>query len=198
MNDELAARHRAITQRLAGRTVKSICAAIGRTQAWFHKWWRRYLESGAEGLFDLTPANHRAQRIPPELERTILFIRRRLQAHASPATRYSLIGVSAILAELKTLNVQPLPCPRTIDRVLQRNGLTVPRVRSARCCHARSTPDPRPGPPINSTRSTSWDRSTSMAVRTAITSGWARTPSTVPSASAWPARAAWTRSSASS
>ena len=29
MNDELAARHRAITLRLAGRSVKSICAAVG-------------------------------------------------------------------------------------------------------------------------------------------------------------------------
>ena len=29
MNDELAARHRAITLRLAGRPVKAICAAVG-------------------------------------------------------------------------------------------------------------------------------------------------------------------------
>src|SRR5262249_58631270 len=101
------------------------------TQAWFHKWWRRYLESGAEGLYDRPRAHHRAQRIPPEWERTILSIRRRLQAHASPATRYSLIGVNAIRAELKALNVHPLPCARTIDRVLQRNGLTAPRVRLA-------------------------------------------------------------------
>src|SRR5512142_1770942 len=72
MNDELAARHRAITLRLAGRPVKSICAAVGRSECWFHKWWRRYRQSGAEGLFDLTRANHHAQRIPPELERIIL------------------------------------------------------------------------------------------------------------------------------
>jgi hypothetical protein len=57
------------------------------------------------------------------LERTILSIRRRLQAHAAPPTRYSLIGVGAIVAELKALNVRPLPCARTVDRVLQRNGL---------------------------------------------------------------------------
>src|SRR4051794_6503867 len=111
MNDELAARHRAITLRLAGRTVKSICAALGRTRAWFHKWWRRYLESGTEGLYDLTRANHRAQRIPPELERTILSIRRRLQAHAAPATRYSLIGAGTIRAELNRLGVRPSDDP---------------------------------------------------------------------------------------
>jgi hypothetical protein len=132
MNDELTARQAAISLRLAGRSVRHICSALGRCEAWFHKWWRRYLEAGPEGLYDLTRANDPvAQRIPPELERAILSIRRRLQAHASPATRYSLVGTTAILAELKVLNIRPLPCARTIERVLQRNGLTLPRVRLA-------------------------------------------------------------------
>src|SRR6266480_8074007 len=118
MNDELTARHRAITLRLASRPVKAICAAVGRSEVWFHKWWRRYLEDGPNGLYDLTRANHHvAQRISPELERTILSVRRRLQAHATPATRYSLIGAAAILAELKALDIHPLPNPRTIERV---------------------------------------------------------------------------------
>ena len=143
MNDELAARHRAIALRLTGRTVKSICAALGRTRAWFHKWWRRYLECGTEGLYDLTRANHRAQRISPELERTILSIRRRLQAHASPATRYRLIGGPAILAELKALDIRPLPNPRTIERVLERNGLTAPRVRLAPLLPRQEWPGPQ-------------------------------------------------------
>jgi transposase InsO family protein len=143
MYDELAARHRAITLRLAGRTVKSICAAVGRSEFWFHKWWHRYRRVGAEGIYDLTRATHHAQRISPELERTILSIRRRLQAHASPATRYSLIGAHAILAELKALDVHPLPCARTIERVLQRNGLTLPRVRLAPLLPRQEYPGPQ-------------------------------------------------------
>ena len=72
MNDELAARQRAISLRLAGRPVKAICSAVGRSEVWFHKWWGRYLEAGPEGLYDLTRANHHvAQHIPPELERAI-------------------------------------------------------------------------------------------------------------------------------
>ena len=87
MQDELAARQRAIALRLSGRPVQSICQALGRSTFWFHKWWRRYLQAGVEGLYDLTHATHHvAQRIPPELERAILSIRRRLQAHATPAT----------------------------------------------------------------------------------------------------------------
>jgi transposase-like protein len=98
MHDEFTARQRAITLRLSGQPVEFICQALGRSAFWFHKWWRRYLEAGVAGLYDRTHATHHvAQRIAPELERTILSIRRRLQAHASPATRYSLIGASAIL-----------------------------------------------------------------------------------------------------
>jgi transposase InsO family protein len=132
MNDDFTARQAAISLRLAGRSVKHICSTLGRCEAWFHKWWRRYLEAGPEGLYDLTRANHHVtQRIPPELERAILSVRRRLQGHASPATRYSLVGTTAILAELKALGIRPLPSLRTIDRVLQRNGLTLPKVRLA-------------------------------------------------------------------
>jgi transposase InsO family protein len=102
------------------------------------------LEAGPEGLYDRTRANHHvAQHISPELERTILSIRRRLQAHASPATRYSLIGAAAVLAELKALGLRPLPCARTIERVLERNGLTAPRVRLAPLLPRQEYPGPQ-------------------------------------------------------
>src|SRR5512133_1950400 len=144
MNDELTARQRAVSLRLAGRSVKQICSTLGRGETWFRKWWHRYLEAGPEGLYDRTRANpHVAQRISPELERTILSIRRRLQAHASPATRYSLIGATAIRAELKALGIRPLPCERTIERVLERNGLTAPRVRFAPSLPRQQYPGPQ-------------------------------------------------------
>src|SRR5215470_4936007 len=144
MNDELAARQRAISLRLAGRPVKHICSTLGRSEAWFHKWWGRYLEDGPEGLYDLTRANHHvAQRISPELERAILSVRRRLQAHATPATRYSLIGATAVRSELKTLDIRPLPSERTIEHVLERNGLTAPRVRLAPLLPRQEYPGPQ-------------------------------------------------------
>jgi putative transposase len=144
MHDELTARQRAISLRLAGRSVNYICAALGRVEAWFYKWWHRYLEDGPEGLYDLTRANHHvAQRIPPELERAILSVRRRLQAHATPATRYSLIGATVILSELRALGVRPLPSERTIERVLERNGLTAPRVRLAPLLPRQEYPGPQ-------------------------------------------------------
>jgi hypothetical protein len=194
MHDELAARHRAITLRLAGRPIKAICAAVGCSEVCFHKWWRRYLLAGPEGLYDLTRANHVAQRISPELERTILSIRRRLQAHATPATRYCLIGATAIHAERKSLGVRPLPSERTIERVLRRNGMTAPRLRLAPLLPRQEWPGHKPAPPTNSTRSIWWGQSTYSAAATATTSGSARMSSTVPSACAWPTPVAWTRS----
>jgi putative transposase len=144
MHDELTARQRAISLRLAGQPVKRICAALGRCEAWFHRWWRRYLEAGPEGLYDRTRANHHVtQHLPPELERAILSIRRRLQAHASPASRYSLIGAPVILAELKALGIHPLPCARTVERVLERHGLTAPRVRLAPLLPRQEYPGPQ-------------------------------------------------------
>jgi hypothetical protein len=60
------------------------------------------VQAGPDGLYDRTRACHQApQRLPPELERAILRIRRRLRAHAAPATRSCLIGARAIRAELK-------------------------------------------------------------------------------------------------
>jgi len=50
MKDEFTARQRAISLRLSGRSVQTICRALGRSPRWFNKWWRRYLESGTEGL----------------------------------------------------------------------------------------------------------------------------------------------------
>jgi transposase-like protein len=143
-NDELTARQRAIRLRLAGQPVKQIGSGLGRTEAWFHKWWRRYRESGPEGLYDLTRAQDPiAQRISPELERRIVSLRRRRQAHATPATRYRLLGVTAIHAELQSLGIHPLPCERTLARVLERNGLTAPRVRLAPLLPRQEYPGPQ-------------------------------------------------------
>src|SRR5574341_1676141 len=131
MNNEFADRQQAIKLRLAGHSVESLCRILGRSPAWFHRWWRRYRAIGPNGLFDLTSGSAQPRRIAPELERTILTVRQRLTSQIHPGTRYSLIGASAILAELQALHIRPLPSLRTIERVLARNGVTVPRVRLA-------------------------------------------------------------------
>ena len=143
MKDEFSDRHQAIRLRLAGQSVEVICQTLERSREWFHTWWRRYQALGAAGLYDLTRARQSAALISPELERTILTIRQRLESSYHPQTRYALIGANAIQAELKALHLRSVPCARTIERVLQRNGVTLPRVRLARFLPTHVYPVPQ-------------------------------------------------------
>jgi putative transposase len=132
MENELAARQLAIQLRLAGESIDNICQQLNRSRSWFNKWWGRYMAEGAEGLYDLSRAPRTiVDQTPPHVERMIVSIRRRLEAHATPETRYQRIGAATIRAELKALGVSPVPSLRTIDRVLHRRGMTSPRVRTA-------------------------------------------------------------------
>ena len=143
MKDEFSDRHQAIKMRLAGQSVEVICQTLDRSREWFHTWWRRYLSLGAAGLYDVTRARQSATLISPDMERTIVMIRKRLESTYHPQTRYALIGASAIQAELRALNIRAVPCTRTIERVLQRNGVTLPRVRLARFLPRHVYPAPQ-------------------------------------------------------
>jgi putative transposase len=132
MRDELSARQAAIRLRLAGEKIENICRTLNRSAAWFHKWWRRYLEAGPAGLYDLTRANQRVvNRTPPHIERAIISTRQRLAKRATAQTRYSLVGAAQIRAELEKLDYLPLPSLRTIERIVARAGLTCPPLRLA-------------------------------------------------------------------
>lgn len=143
MNNELTDRQFAIQWRLAGESVETICHRLKRSEKWFHKWWQRYVVEGPDGLYDLSRAPQTVvDRIPPHVERTIVSIRRRLEAHATPETRYQRIGAPTVQAELKALQVTPLPSLRTIERVLHRHGLTSPRMRMAPPINPNGYPAP--------------------------------------------------------
>ena len=144
MNDELSIRQMAIRLRLAGEKVETICSTLKRSKPWFHKWWQRYLAMGPEGLYDLTRANHQvARQTPPHIERAVLSVRRRLEARATPQTRYGQISAAAIREELRTLGLTPLPSMRTIARILKRAGLTNPSIRLARPLAQSDYPGPQ-------------------------------------------------------
>ena len=125
MNDELAARHRAITLRLAGRPVKAIGTAGGRSEVWFRRWWGLYLQAGTEGLYDLRRDNPRR---PAHTARAGAGYPLRPWAPGPRDAGQPLLSdrCPAILAELTGHCVRPLPCVRTIERVLERNNLTAP------------------------------------------------------------------------
>lgn len=133
MRDELSDRQAAIRRRLAGESVVSICQSLHRSEVWFHKWWQRYVGQGPEGLYDLTRANAQVvNRTPPQIERAVIGIRRRLAARTTVDTRYNRLGAATIRAELKGLGYSPLPALRTIEAIITRAGLTCPPLRLAR------------------------------------------------------------------
>ena len=82
------------------------------------------------------------ERIAPQVERKIVSVRRRLEAHATPETRYQRIGAPTVQAELKALHLSPVPALRTIERVLHRHGLTSPRIRFAAPLNPNGYPAP--------------------------------------------------------
>jgi putative transposase len=132
MSNELTDRQMAVRLRLAGQEIDVICYRLDRSRAWFGKWWSRYVAQGPDGLYDLSRAPRAViDQLPPDVERMIVSIRRRLEAHATPDTRYQRIGAPTIQAELQALQVTPRPGLRTIERVCARHGLTVSRMRTA-------------------------------------------------------------------
>jgi len=144
MQDELSDRQQAIRMRLDGDSILTICQTLRRSEAWMRKWWQRYLASGGEGLYDLTRASHTiANHTPLHIERAVLAIRRRLEARATPQTRYVFIGAPTIRQELKNLSYTPIPTLRTIERILERAHVTSPHLRLARRLPQSTYPGPR-------------------------------------------------------
>lgn len=144
MRDELSARQAAIRLRLGGEKIEAICHTLNRTPQWFHKWWRRYLEAGPAGLYDLTRANRQvANRTPPHIERAVISIRKRLAKRATAETRYGLVGATQIRAELEKLDYAPVPSLRTIERLVSRAGLSCPPLRLAQQIARSQYPGPQ-------------------------------------------------------
>jgi len=124
---EQSRRREAIRRRLAGESRTVICKDLERPTRWFDKWWREYQERPDTQLADHSRAPHHSpHRLSPQVERMIVCIRRAREAGRTPETRYGLIGQRTVQADLKRLQVEPLPSLAAIQRVLAKSGLTHP------------------------------------------------------------------------
>lgn len=133
-------RREAVRRRLAGEGPEEIAAALRRTSRWVRKWVARHEES-SEGDWarDRSRAPQRSpKRTSDELADQVLSARERLVAN--PRAQY---GALAVQWELRRLGVEPIPPSRTIERVLQRAGVSRPRRRSPRY-ESKGVPYPAP------------------------------------------------------
>jgi transposase InsO family protein len=125
---EEALRNEAINRRLAGERRCDICRALGRSTAWFDKWWARYRRYGRAGLKSRSRApQHVHNKMAPEVEEAIVRIRKVLEEQTDPELKYAFIGAPTIRTELKRTPLRPVPSVRAIERALQRRELTRPR-----------------------------------------------------------------------
>jgi len=104
-----------------------ICDDLERSTSWFDKWWTRYQGDLHTDFADQSRAPHTSpHQTPPAVVRTVVSVRKTLEAGRSEATRYGLIGADTIQERLIRLKVRPVPSPRTIERILCDRDLTHP------------------------------------------------------------------------
>lgn len=110
-------RRQALERYIAGDKIDDICRQMSCSKSWLYKWKDRYRQD------DPTWAQTRsrrpqiqAARTPPEIELAVAQLRQTLTQAGGPA------GAAAIQQALRQQGLEPVPSPRTIDRILQRNG----------------------------------------------------------------------------
>lgn len=135
-------RKEAVRRRLAGESPSEIAAGLGRTTRWVRKWVARYDEVGhddgwAQGRS--RAPHHSPTQTPAELAELIITARKALVAN--PRAQY---GALAVQWELRRLGVIEIPPARTIERVLERAGMSRPRARHRGGYVPKGVPYPTP------------------------------------------------------
>src|SRR6056297_2201114 len=115
-----------------GESMAETCRRFGISRKTGYKLLRRYEEYGPEGLRDRSsaPARH-PNRTPPAMEHAILRVRK---SHPTWGSK----KILAVLA--KEWREAELPARSTVDAILQRSGLVVPRRRRRNRGPKRSAP----------------------------------------------------------
>lgn len=112
-------RREAVRRRMAGESPAEIARSLGRTRQWVAKWVRRH-EAGNERWAEGARRGPRraANRTPAGVEALVLCVRERLAENP-----WAQLGAPAIAWELEKLGAA-VPPLRTIERILQRGGVT--------------------------------------------------------------------------
>lgn len=133
-------REQAIKAYLNGETVTSIVQRLGRSRPWFYHWFRRYetRSEGEEWQEELSRRPHgHARKVSDEVVMAVKLVRHQLQEKGIFS------GAQMIYWELSDAQFTPLPSPRTISRILEREELVKRRT-------GRYEPKGKPYPALRS------------------------------------------------
>jgi putative transposase len=115
--NEYERRLAAIRRVAQGEAIANVCADLGRSRAWYHKWRARYRRLGADGLHDQRPGHPSAQGTSDQLRGLVIETRDRLVRQAEAGMHHLGIGADRIIRELEALHITP-PHRSTIYRIL--------------------------------------------------------------------------------
>lgn len=109
----------AVQRFLRNEKPRSICTSLGKSKSWLYKWIKRFNANDESWAKEKSRAPHiQTLRIDPKIEEAVKIVRLSLY------NKGLFCGDQAILWELENLGVTPLPSLCTINRILDRNGLT--------------------------------------------------------------------------
>lgn len=112
-------RRQAVRRRLGGEPAAQIGRALGRSARWVQKWVGRHDPANASWAEGAKRGPERApNRTAESVEAQVLGVRARLAEHP-----WAQVGAPAIAWELEKLGAEAPP-ERTIERILQRSGMT--------------------------------------------------------------------------
>lgn len=114
-------RERALAVRrfFAGEKPESIYTSLNRSRAWLYKWVNRFAPDDPGWCLNHSTRPERCPgRTPAEIEEIVKLVRLHLYNEGL------FHGAQAIHWELEAMHVVPLPSLRTINRILDRHGLT--------------------------------------------------------------------------
>jgi putative transposase len=109
----------AIDRYINGENPLSIYTSFHHSKKWFFKWLNKYRSGDPEWYHDSPRKPHtNPQKTPPDIEALITLVRLELYNEGV------FCGAQAIVGVLEERGITPIPCVRTIERIIQRNDLT--------------------------------------------------------------------------
>jgi putative transposase len=115
----LKQRELAVHRYLSGESPESICSSLGKTKPWLYKWIARHTPDNPTWFEDQSrrPLSS-SYRTPAEIEKIVEMVRLSLY------NKGEFCSNQFIQWELINMEVQPVPSPSTIGRILRRRQLT--------------------------------------------------------------------------